>query len=295
MSEPAPTPVPILEVEDLRVDVAGVPAVDGLSLRATGDHALVLGAPRALFEAACGLRDLARGRLAVRGVPARDAARDRLVAGAAFDPPLPPRWTPLEYATWSARLAGRPKAEARVRAREAIDRVQLGELAGAELARCVVHARRAAVLAAAIATGAPTLLLDDPTGDLPDEVARAYARIVTQALEGLSWVVFAPRLSLTSPLALHADHALVVSATRVDAEGPPAEIAAAERRFVLRVDGALDALAPRLAERGARLEAQGAHVVVDLGADLSTAALLGLCLEAGVTVVELRPVARALA
>src|SRR5580704_12086212 len=51
-----PAPSPLLAASSLRVDVGGSPAVDGLTLATTGDRVLVLGAARALFEAAAGLR-----------------------------------------------------------------------------------------------------------------------------------------------------------------------------------------------------------------------------------------------
>ena len=56
---------PLLKIEDLRVDVDGVPACDGLTLQTRGERVLVLGAPRVLFEATCGLRPV-DARLAPR-------------------------------------------------------------------------------------------------------------------------------------------------------------------------------------------------------------------------------------
>jgi hypothetical protein len=49
-----------------------------------------------------------------------------------------------------------------------------------------------------------------------------------------------------------------------------------------------------MSERGAKVELQGAHLVLDLGSALSTAELLTACDRAEVSVVELVPVARAL-
>lgn len=294
---------PLLACEDLRVDVDGVPACDGLSLRTTGERVLVLGAPRVVFEATCGLRPVARGRLAVRGSAPAAAVHDRVLAGAPLDPSLPPRWTPLEYATWSARLAGHGASEAKERARQAIARLQLSPLATTLTSRIAPHAKRATVVAAALATGAPVLALEDPLGGLAEEVWRTWARILVGALEGVSWIVFAPRIPLTSPLAFHADEAIVVSAPRVEAQGAPAEIAVAERRWSLRLHGDVGALAPKLEARGARIvpavpDAAGpdaAHVVLDLGESLTTSELLGMCVDADVVVVELSPIARALA
>lgn len=291
----AATSEPLLAAADLRVDVDGVPACDGLTFRTTADRVLVLGGPRALFEATSGLRPVVRGALTVRGVAASVAVDHRVLAGAALDPPLPPKWTPVEYVTWSARLAGAAKVDAQRLAGEAISRLQLGAMEKVGLATLVPHARRAVVVAAALATGASVVAIEDPLAGLPEEVARAFARILVTALEGRPFVVFAPRLPLTSPLALAAAEAIVVSRSRVEAQGAPAEIAAAERRYVARVQGPVEALGAKLAERGGRLTVEGAQVLFDLGDSMTTADLLGMCLEAEVTVVELRSLARALA
>lgn len=291
---PDVSPEPLVFAEDLRIDVDGVPACDGLTFRTRGDRVLVLGAPRALYEGLAGLRPVVRGALRIQGTAAAAAAREGLVAGAPLDPALPPKWTALEYVSWSSRLAGHTASDARTLAKKAIARVQLGPLATLPLARLVTHAKRAVVVAAALATDAAVLVVDDPLATLPEEVARTWARILVQALEECAWVVLAARVSLTSPLAMNADEALIVSASRLNAQGPPAEIAAADRRFVARIHGSLDALGKKLAERGASLEIEGAQVVLELGTSVTTAELLAMCAETNVTVVEMLPVARAL-
>lgn len=288
------SPEPLVFAEDLRVDVDGVPACDGITFRTGTDRVLILGAPRALFEALVGLRPVVRGALRIRGTAASAAARDGLVAGAPLDPPLPPKWTALEYVTWSARLAGHTRSDARTLAQSAIASVQLGALATLPLARMVPHARRGVVVAAAMATDAQVMVVEDPLANLAEETARTWARILVQALEARPWVVLASRVSLTSPLAMNAEEALVVSASRLDAQGPPAAIAAAKHRFVARIHGPLDALGAKLAARGARMDVQGAQVVLDLGEAVTTADLLAMADEADVTVVEMLPVARAL-
>jgi ABC-type multidrug transport system ATPase subunit len=287
---------PLLKIEDLRVDIDGVPACDGLTLQTRGERVLVLGAPRVVFEASCGLRPVMRGLLRVRGSAPEVAVKSALLAGAPLDPPMPPKWTALEYVTWSSRLAGNSAADARRLAKEAVALVQLGPMATSTMERMVPHARRGVVLAAAIATGAQVIALEDPLATLPEEIARSWAKVIVQALADRAWLVFAARISLTSPLAMNADEALMVSSSRLDAQGPPAEIAAADRRFVARIHSAttLDALGARLSERGATMDVQGAQVLLDLGESLTTAELLGLCAELDATVVEMVPVARAL-
>src|ERR1700733_11314405 len=84
---------PLLAASSLRLDVARVPAVDGLSLTSTGSRLLVLGAARALFESAAGLRACTRGELRVSGDLPLDALRGGTMAGAPLDPLMPPDWT----------------------------------------------------------------------------------------------------------------------------------------------------------------------------------------------------------
>ena len=295
-SAAATRPEPLLVANDLRVDVDGLPACDGISLRTTGEHVLVLGAPRALFDAVIGLASVVRGSLDVRGVAAAQAAAEGVVAGAPMDPPLPPRWTVTEYVQWSARLAGVPASEARASAQAAIAKLQLGAMAKTAMAKLVPHARRATVVAAALATGAEVIALEDPLGGLPDELAMTYARVLAEALDDeRAWLVFAPRMPLTSPLAQNADEAIVASALRVEGQGPPAELAAAGRRFVARMVGPVDAVAPALASRGARIELDsGSHILLDLGSEMTTGELIALCDGANVSVIELVPAFRAL-
>lgn len=296
---------PLLAASSLRIDVGGVPAIDGLTVDTTGERVLVLGAARALFEAAAGLRRTARGSLRIDGAEAIEACRACLATGAPLDPPMPPGWTVAQYVTWSARLAGRGRAEARAMASEALERMQLASVAGHRLRGAAKAVRRGTVVAAALATGAPGLLVDDPLAGLPDDAARAFGRVLDRALAGRRAVVFAGRVPLESPLALGSDEAIVVDGARVLARGAPAEIAAAERAYALRVLGDVDAFVRAVRARGGRAEpTAGApppvHVRVELesGASappLTARDLLGLAAEAGAVVLELRPLARSFA
>ncbi len=289
----------LLEAEDLRVDVDGVPAVEGLSLRLEAGSALVLGAPRALLEAAAGLRPVVRGRLLVRGAVAAEAARANAVALVPIDLAVPAKWSTLEYVAWNARLAGASRREADARAAAAIAKLDLAAATKTRLDRLPTAARRAAAVAAALATGADTILLEDPLADLAEDVASTFARVLAAAVEGRAWIVFAPRVALASPLAVAAGEAAVVSGSRIEAQGSPATLVRARRRFTARIAGdaaaAVPVLAARLAERGGLAEANGAHVTIDLGESLTTAELLGLAAEAKVVFLELLPLARALA
>jgi len=153
---------PLLELYDTRLDVGGHPVVDGLAFASHGERLLVLGGSRALFEAASGMVAPVRGSVNVRSVPAVRALRAARVAGAPLDPALPPQWTPRVYATWSARIAGRDEGTARDLADDAVKRLGMTAIADTPLGKTrgasapPEVSRRAMVIAAALATGAPS-------------------------------------------------------------------------------------------------------------------------------------------
>jgi ABC-type multidrug transport system ATPase subunit len=293
---------PLLASSSLRVDVGGTSAVDGLSLSSTGERVLVLGGARALFEAAAGLRGIARGELRVADQDPLEAIRAGALAGAPLDPPLPASWTVRQYVTWSGRLAGHPRRTATAMADDAIERMKLGSLSNGKLGAVALAARRGVVIAAALATGAGVLLLEDPIAALPAESARSFARIVARALADRRMVVFAPRVALDSPLALAAEEAIVIDGSRVAAQGAPAEIAAGESAFVLRIGGDARAFVSAVQARGARLLAAGDgardprcdSITIDLG-ELRTLDLLRIAASSNAVVLELRPLAWAFA
>ncbi len=172
--------------------------------------------------------------------------------------------------------------------------MKLGELADGPLAKAPLVVRRATAIAAALATSAPTIVLDDPLADLSDTEARTLARVLAHALDDRVSIVFAPRMDLSSPIALHADEAIVLAASTVIAQGAPAEIAARDRTFALRVEGDFSSFARQVLERGGRVEGAPRAMIVTLG-ELTTRDLLSIALASSAVIVELRPLAAGLA
>jgi ABC-type multidrug transport system ATPase subunit len=264
-------------------------------MASTGERLLVLGAARALFEVATGLRPVTRGVMRVNGQDPLEAVRSGAAAGAPLDPPLPPGWTLRQYVAWSAGLAGRGAEEARAAADEALEGLKLAALAKDRLSTLAPAARRGAVVAAALATGAGVILVEDPAAGLPPEAGRSFSRIVVRALADRRSVVFAGRARLDTPLALAADEALVVEGSRLVAQGPPAEIAASEGAFFVRIGGDAHAFVEAMEARGGKVvspDAQASVMTVELG-ELGTLDLLRIAAESNAVVLELRPVARA--
>jgi ABC-type multidrug transport system ATPase subunit len=158
--------------------------------------------------------------------------------------------------------------------------------------------RRATVIAAALATGAPALLIEDPMAGLSSESALLLARAVARGTADRQTTTFAGRVPLESPMALASDEAIVLDGAQVVGQGPPAEIAAAERTLSLRVHGRVDAFVRAVEDRGGRATAsEGArpvHVRVELG-PLASRDLFAIAMESDAVVMELRPLAGAFA
>ena len=87
--------------------------------------------------------------------------------------------------------------------------------------------QRVLMLAAAYATGAPVLLVDEPTaGASATEAARVAGQLRDLRAEGLALIVVEHNLRVVRRLA---DHVVVLDAGRVVAEGTPDEVAGDER------------------------------------------------------------------
>jgi ABC-type multidrug transport system ATPase subunit len=290
----------LLSVSDVRLDEGGVASLDGLTMETAAERVVVVGAPRVLFEAASGVARPARGAVRVRGLEAAEALSRGLVAGAPLDPPLPADWTSVDYATWSGRLSGLAKAEAQARAIAGLEQLGLRAEARWPLGRASLPARRATVLAAALATGARTIALEDPTTGLDDDASHALGALVVRALEERAWVLFAARAPLTSELVASSGEALVIAGSSCVDRGVPAALAARARRYAAFATGRTEALAARMTERGARVESVvsgpgSARFVVELAEGSTTRDLFACAEEAGAVVVELRPIALAFA
>ncbi|HXX68466.1 MAG TPA: hypothetical protein VEK07_14855 [Polyangiaceae bacterium] len=290
---------PLLETSALRIDVAGTVAIDGLSLSSTGEWVLVLGGARALFEAVSGLRAIERGQVRVEGCSPSVAIRQGVAASAPLDPLLPLRWTPRSYARWSASLAGHPSGVAKSMAAEALARLDLQSFADARLSGATAPVRRATVIAAALATGATTLLVEDPLTDLAEPMRRPFARTVVRALAGRRIAFFGAHVALESPVGLAADEAIVINGSDVAQQGPPAQLAASERALALRVAGNTAAFATAVCAAGATLlgpvdGSQETRLRIDAG-PLATRDVLRIALECRAVVLEVHPIARAFA
>jgi ABC-type multidrug transport system ATPase subunit len=289
----------LIVLTEVRIESNGVPVVDSMSLSSKGDWILVLSGPRALFEAISGLRRSRRGEIQVSGMDPAVAAQQGVAATAPLDPPLPGRWTVREYISWSARLTGKGRGASNRCAARVIEQLHLGEVERRPLRSVPLLARRATVLAAAIATEASVLLVEDPFVGLSDACARTFGRTVTNAFAGARVAFFATRVALDSPVALAADEAIVIEGSHVAAQGPPAEIASAHKTVSLRVVGDTGRFERLLEEQGAKLlrpatSSGSGRLSVDLGT-LKRVEVFRIARACDIALLEVRPLSSAFA
>jgi hypothetical protein len=181
-----------------------------------------------------------------------------------------------------------------------VERLGLRAHASEPLGRATLAVKRATSIAAAFATGARVVVIEDPSPSLEDEAAAALMKVAANALEGRAWILFAARAPLSSPLVASAGEAIVLAGSTVADRGPPALLATRARRYAVDVHGAGEALVRAVKARGASVESVvavpgSARFVLELPEGGTTRDLFVCAAEVGAVVVELRPIARAFA
>ncbi|MFN7726328.1 MAG: ABC transporter ATP-binding protein [Rubrivivax sp.] len=237
-------PLP-LHTRALAVDLGGRPVLQGVDTTLARGWTAIVGPNGAgkstLLRTLAGLQTPASGQVLLGEQPLhrlRPAQRARQIA-------------------WLAQQ-GEPSGELTVRETVALGRIaHLGLLASpgpadeAAVARAMaltecqawatrrLHAlsggeRQRVLLARALATEAPVLLLDEPTTHLDAPHQVALARLFRQLAATHTVVTVLHDL----PIAVHADHLLVLQAGRLRAQGP-AHDAAVQQALVAVFDGAI--------------------------------------------------------
>ncbi len=175
---------PLLLVEALRVRLGGAEVLRGVTLREEEPGYLVVVGPSGsgkttLLRGIAGLVEPSGGRVVVAG---RDVTLlppwERGVAMVQQSPGLLPHLSVLENVALAAELRrGLPRGEARRLAEELLGEVGLGGLAGRRPGELSGGQLQRAAIAAALATGARVLLLDEPLSHLD--------RLTSERLRGL--------------------------------------------------------------------------------------------------------------
>ena len=190
-----------------------------------------------------------------------------------------PHLSALENVAFGLRATGTPRASARARAQDWLERMGLAEHARARPRELSGGQAQRVALARALATGPGLLLLDEPLAAL-DAGTRAQVR--SDLRRHLADFAGCTLLVTHDPLdaMVLADRLVVVEAGRVVQTGPPAQVARAPRTdYVARLVG-LNLYRGR---------ADGPHVRLDAGGRLETAAS-----SSGEVLVTVRPSAVAL-
>lgn len=283
---------PLISCSDLRVDRPAspdTPEVDGLSVSAPVEarRVCLLGAPRALLLAAAGQLLPTRGQLRIRGSRPRSMLERGELATAFFTDLLESPRTVEDHLHASAELAGTPRDARDGHVTEALTRMKLDAFRRTKLDKASGMVRRGAHLAAALATGAGTLVLSDPEEDLDAEAARGFVLTVEKAIADKEHLVFRGK---AAPIGSY-DHALVFSGGTLVAAASPQALAVEGRTFFLRLRGDPAAFVDGATARAWKPEPLGpAYLRITLPEDTGTHAAFALAVETNVTITELAPV-----
>ena len=282
----------LLEAKDLRVDTREASALAGFGATMDGDHGVLVGAPGALFLAAAGLLPPASGTLRVAGTEPVQGLRERLLAGAPLDPPLPPRLSPRKYVEYSAAIAGLDTRAAAAAADRALSALQMAAVADKPIGSTVAHARRATVVAAALATGCQTLVLEDPTAGLPDDAAQVFADTLLGATAQCRTLLVVGQGRLDSALGRRATSAITFASGRMLAQGSPQDLASQSSVVQARVVGDKEPLTQALVDLGLSPSWTNDTLCLDLG-ERSTLDLMRAAEANNCVITELRRVSTA--
>ena len=228
----------MIELVDVTVRRGGKNVVDGVSLHVERGAWVTLIGPNgagksSLLAAVSGLLR-ASGRIAVDRRRLGELGRRglaRLLAVVPQAPLLPPDMTVAEFAllgrTPYLGYFGRLGASDRAAAGEALSRLGLDRLAARRLGTLSGGERQRAVLARALAQGAPVLLLDEPTAALDigrqQEVLELLAEL--HAERGMTVLAAMHELTLACQ---YADRLALIDSGRIVACGPPKEVLSEE-------------------------------------------------------------------
>jgi ABC-2 type transport system ATP-binding protein len=309
MSATAATKAPLLVADHARIAIDGVTVIDDLSLTSRGDRVLLAGDASSLIAAITGVPrtlsdrnagedapeiDVVAGSLAVAGRDVASRAHVPVIGAAPLDPPLPPKWSALQYVAWSARLAGASAKEAEQLANAQLARVGLGGAVRAQIAMLPIPERRALVLAQAAVLSPEVLVAEAPLTGLEGGAAQFVLAALAASTEKCSAIVSATRVdpsSIEGGLARQASYVVVLSSTgEVVIEGPPGELFAGTRMYALSVRSNAELLRIELASRGIDLRGGPARFTLALPIGATTREVLAAAGAARAPIVEMIPI-----
>jgi ABC-type multidrug transport system ATPase subunit len=299
----------LLELDRARIDVAGAPLLDGVSLRSGAERLALVGDWRALFRLLGARASLVAGAVRIDGTDARRAVALGKVGLAVFEPPLPPGWRAREYVEWSGRLAGLEPKAARVAAARSLSSLGLAAMEARKLGTLMPMERRALMLAHAVVADPPVLAVERPLARLDEPAQRWLRELLERASAGRRLLVSVEDASgpgAERALVEGLDETLVLDRGSVIAQGPGAQALARDGRYLVTVLRHASELAGRLVregapvalttgsgalepvdETGAPIASDAARLVVTLPDGADTSVIIGACSDLDAPVIEL--------
>lgn len=268
----------MLEAQDISITYGEREAVAGVSLAAMPREMIMIVGPNGagkstLMHALNGAIRPARGEIFLDGKPLRSysrrAAISRRIAVVAQEAELRFPVTVMEFVlggryAWVSMGAWGWETERDVEAaRAALRETALDEFAARRMDKLSGGERQRAVLARALATEAPILLLDEPTANLDLAHQVAMLQLVRARCDhrGAAAVVVTHDLNLAAEFA---DRALLLKEGRAVASGPPREVLTTELLSeVFNVKVLVDANPVTGAPRITPVHRQSAALVID--------------------------------
>lgn len=287
-----PSDLPLLEADDVRIDVGGAVALERATFVTEGGSLVISGETTALMSALAGVEPVRAGQLLLRGRDVGQREHLEIVGLAPLDPPLPPKWTALDYLAWSARLVGAPKSTARRLASDALGTLAATSLSETRLDALGIAERRVLVLAHAIVTAPKVLIAAMPLAGLSGAAAEYVLRAFERATRDRAWIASVTRLDAASPeyaLVAKAEGFLRFGAGRLLQTEKLARGSQGATGYFLSVGAHAERLRSLLAMQGIELQGGPAQFWVRLPEGASTDAILAASIEAEAPIVQLSP------
>jgi ABC-type multidrug transport system ATPase subunit len=285
---------PLLAAQDLRIDVGSAIAIERTTFAARGHSVALLGDDHGILSAIAGAAEIRAGSLTVLGTDVADGAhlRSNQVGIAALDPPLPPRWTALEYLKWGARLGGADRSSAARDASAALAEFALESVASQRLESLSLMEKRVLVLAQAVIGKPAVLVAQGPLSGLGGREAAYVASAWATAARGRRFIVSLSNLylgSAESALAQSADDVLLFASGRLVRQGRLDRIANGAVGYTVTVRSKVEELRAALRARGVELLGGPQRFFVELPQEMKAQDLLSLSADVGAPIVELVP------
>lgn len=285
---------PLLAADDLRIDVGDAVALERASFATRGGSVALLGDEHGILSALAGAAKIRAGHLAVLGIDVANGAHlgSNRVAIAALDPPIPPRWTALEYMTWGARLAGADRTTAGRDAKALLVEFGLESAASQIVESLPLIERRVLVLAQAVIAKPEVIVATAPLSGLGGREAAYVASAWAHASRGRKWIVSVSNLylgSAESALAQSADDLLLFASGSLVRQGKLDRLESGAVGYTVTVRSKVNELRAALLARGVELTGGPSRFFVELPREMKAQDLLSLSADVGAPIIELVP------